>query len=780
MIELLKNYARFVVRHAWLVLGVSLLGSLVLAAGVAKLQIQLDPEGQMPADHPYIVIDKKIRKEFGGKQFVAIALVPRSGDVWTKDVLGKVHALTAELLDAPGVIRQNVASLSSPYVRIPVDRGGALTVDYLMRDAPADDRGVADIRERYRSEPLFKGTVVSNDERAALVLADFFDDVKPEAIAAEVHRLADKYASADLSVALTGQPIFENQEGVMVAAQSHFFGGTVCAILVVLFLAFGQMQGVVLPTATALLSTACALGFMGWVGIPMNSWTAAVPLMVVTVAAGHSAQMLKRYYEEFRRLGDRGEAVVESTSRIGVVMMGAGMTAGCGFAALAILGIPTLAHFGIGIACGIFAAIVLEMTFMLALRVIWPTGRARGGEGPLSRWLGLALGPLEAVVVKRPKLVVAAFAAVTIVALAVSPRLSTEMNTRKYWSEKTQIGRDLRLFEKHFPSTTTVSVLLEGAPGSMKTASALELMSGLQQAMAAEPGVGRTSSIADVIRRTYEVFAPEEAAKGPPATDDLVGQLFFLGESPAFERFVDRAYSRSVVLGYLDRDDSALTRRVLDRLQAYAAAHPNPAIHVSIAGGAGPTVLALNDDTVRGKALNIAIVLAVIFVIASVLLRTPQGGAYVAAPLVMALVVNLGLFSWFQVAFDVAGASIAAIGVGIGADYAIYFLYRLREEFRLTGNIEDALTRAMETSGRAVLFVALAISAGFGIYATADFYSFHIVGIFVPMTMIVSCLTAITLLPALVLLLRPRFIFDPGKMGTDPFSESEVAEPTHA
>ncbi len=66
MIDLLKTYARFVVRHAWLVLVVSLVLSGILAAGVTKLQIEVDPEKQMPADHPFIMIDKKIRKEFGG------------------------------------------------------------------------------------------------------------------------------------------------------------------------------------------------------------------------------------------------------------------------------------------------------------------------------------------------------------------------------------------------------------------------------------------------------------------------------------------------------------------------------------------------------------------------------------------------------------------------------------------------------------------------------------------------------------------------------------------
>ena len=127
----------------------------------------------------------------------------------------------------------------------------------------------------------------------------------------------------------------------------------------------------------------------------------------------------------------------------------------------------------------------------------------------------------------------------------------------------------------------------------------------------------------------------------------------------------------------------------------------------------------------------------------------------------MALTVNLGLFSWSRVAFDMTGASIVATGVSIGADYAIYALYRLREEYRRRGSLDEALRAMMETTGRAVLFVALAISAGFAVYLISDFYAFRILGIFMPLTMLTSSLTALTLLPALVLLLRPRFITRP-------------------
>jgi predicted RND superfamily exporter protein len=118
------------------------------------------------------------------------------------------------------------------------------------------------------------------------------------------------------------------------------------------------------------------------------------------------------------------------------------------------------------------------------------------------------------------------------------------------------------------------------------------------------------------------------------------------------------------------------------------------------------------------------------------------------------------------VAFDVSGATIVAIGVGIGADYAIYCLFRLREEFWKAGDFDTALHVTLATSGRAVAFVALAISAGFGVYLTSDFYSFRVFGTFVPLTMLTSCVTALALPAALVVLLRPRFIFGAEHAGT--------------
>ncbi|MGH3426085.1 MAG: hypothetical protein ACRDQZ_00665, partial [Mycobacteriales bacterium] len=106
----LRRYAEFITRHAWVVLVGSLVVTALIASGMSRLVFNLDPEEELPPDHPYVIVDRAIRKEFGGTNFVAIALMPASGNIWTPEVLRVVSDLTFDLLDAPGVIRQNVVS----------------------------------------------------------------------------------------------------------------------------------------------------------------------------------------------------------------------------------------------------------------------------------------------------------------------------------------------------------------------------------------------------------------------------------------------------------------------------------------------------------------------------------------------------------------------------------------------------------------------------------------------------------------------------------------------
>src|SRR4029078_10789065 len=93
-------------------------------------------EASLPANHPLIEVDKKIRRQFGGHNTVIGLIVPKEGDVWRPEVLDIVQQATFAALHLEGVMAQNVVSLAAPSVRVVEDTDGRLEVNYLMQDAP--------------------------------------------------------------------------------------------------------------------------------------------------------------------------------------------------------------------------------------------------------------------------------------------------------------------------------------------------------------------------------------------------------------------------------------------------------------------------------------------------------------------------------------------------------------------------------------------------------------------------------------------------------------------
>ena len=107
----------------------------------------------------------------------------------------------------------------------------------------------------------------------------------------------------------------------------------------------------------------------------------------------------------------------------------------------------------------------------------------------------------------------------------------------------------------------------------------------------------------------------------------------------------------------------------------------------------------------------------------------------------------------FDIRLDVATATVTAMSVGIGADYAVYFLFRVREEYAIDGDFSGALTRSLTSSGKAVLFVASAIGFGYAVLCLSGFRLFVQLGALVGLAMITSSLATLLVVPALLTLI---------------------------
>jgi hydrophobe/amphiphile efflux-3 (HAE3) family protein len=756
----METYARFLVRRAPLVLLAVVLVTVWLAMGLGKLHTEFDVEKSLPKNHPFVTIDKEIRTKFGGRNTIIALLVPKDGgDVWRAPVLEVVRDATLKALRLDDIIAQNVISLASPSVRSVQEVNGSLDIDLLMRDPPQTPEDMAALRAKVDGDPQLKGMVVTPDQKGAVLIMDFWPGPRAHEIAERALALRDEFRDAPVEIYLAGEPMIALTDQAQSAEMSRRLPITFSVIALMLLLSFRNLQGMLIPMLTAALSSVWGLGLMGHTGIGIDSWNSATPILVIAIAAGHSAQMLKRYTEEVARLGDNRAAVIASTTTMGPVMLAAGGVAAIGFASLALTGIPSITGFGLSCAYGIGSAVLLEMTFIPALRALLPAPK-RGLRKAV--WTSAPLALLERVILQdRGRTVLIATGVLIAIALAGAAQIRTYGPTREYMVRGSLPMQHLEEIEKHFPATVTMTILYEGPPDSVKQLPLLRHMDALRTELEKDPIVWRTASLGDLVKTLHKTFNGD--APDPyriPDDQELVSQLIFLGDSPAFERFIDRGYTKSLLVAYLKSDDSALVGPLVRRAQDWVAANPAPdGVRVLIAGGVAPTILAVNEHTTHSKILNMLLVLVSIYAVSSVVLRSPLGGLYVVTPIVLTVVLLFGLLGWTGIRLDMGSSTLLAMAAGIGADYGIYFLYRLREERSRTDDEAEALHVTLETSGRAVIFVAASIGAGFAALGLfSPFFGLRLFGTLMPVAMLISCVAALSVMPVLVLRTRPAFL----------------------
>jgi predicted RND superfamily exporter protein len=572
---LLDRYVRWLVRRAWMVLAIVAALTVFVGSGMRHLHTEFNVESSLPAGHPFVQIDQAIRKQFGGRRTVIIAVVPNEGEVWTPEVLSVVRDLTLQALMVPDIIQQNVVSLAAPSVRHVEDRDGNITADYLMRDVPQTPEAIAVVRKNLESQPQLKGMLVTPDQRAALVMLDFWEGPQSHELAARVLGLMDQFKDRPVKLYAAGEPMLALSDLEQSAQVGRRIPITFLVIALMLLISFRTFQGMLIPMLTATLSTVWALGLMGHTGIAIDTWNVAMPILLIAVAAAHSAQMLKRYVEEVARTHDNKAAVIESTVKMGPVMIAAGLTAALGFVSLALFGVRSIANLGLSCGYGILSAVLLEMTFIPAMRSVLPAPKRMPSEGGLTKKM---LAALHRGIVRHGGRAVIVWTAVVLVISAIGIlRIRTFGPTREYMPHGSMARDHLEEIEKHFDGTVSMTMLYEGPPGSAKSAAVLQHMDQLQQVLQHDPLVLRTASMADLVKTLHATFAPDaEVPYSLPKDQELVAQLLFLGDNPSFERFVDRAQSKSIVLAYLKNDDSAQVGPLVRRVQDWVDEHPAP------------------------------------------------------------------------------------------------------------------------------------------------------------------------------------------------------------
>jgi predicted RND superfamily exporter protein len=201
------------------------------------------------------------------------------------------------------------------------------------------------------------------------------------------------------------------------------------------------------------------------------------------------------------------------------------------------------------------------------------------------------------------------------------------------------------------------------------------------------------------------------------------------------------------------------TDRVIDAINRYVAANFPKNVRTLVGGGATQES-AIAKLTTSSQISSILITAIAVLLIVAVSNKSLIAGVFATLPLSITILCIFAVMGFLRITLNMATALIASLAVGIGIDYTIHFMETFKKEFQNGG---DYLYRTFATSGKAILINAVSVGASFAVLGLSQLTIVGQFGALVCLSMGSSAVVSLTVIPALLETVRPKFIF--GKDG---------------
>lgn len=157
----------------------------------------------------------------------------------------------------------------------------------------------------------------------------------------------------------------------------------------------------------------------------------------------------------------------------------------------------------------------------------------------------------------------------------------------------------------------------------------------------------------------------------------------------------------------------------------------------------------------RSQILTIGAVFLGIMIMFTILFRSFFLALIAIIPNLLPAALVLGTMGWLGIPLDMMTITIAAITIGIAVDDTIHYIHRFQKEFIKDRNYLATVYRCHGSIGRAMYYTSVTIIIGFSILLLSNFIPTIYFGLFTGFAMLAALLAALTLLPELLIILKP-------------------------
>src|SRR5215468_678142 len=537
----------------------------------------------LPQDHEYIKIHNRFSGSFGGANNIMIMLEVKDGTIFNPETLNKIWKMTTGLDKVYGVNHNQIDSIAHRTVRyLKVAAGGTMRAQPVMTGEVTTQDEANQIRRNVHNSENIYGLLVSIDDKAALIRANFIEGkLDYKRIFTEVNdNVVTPFEDANTAIYVAGEPRLYGWVYNYAGDVFFILVVTYCIEWVLRWMYFHDWRGALRPTITGLIAAFWGLGFIHLIGLALDPLMLVMPFLITARAVSHAIQVHDRYYEEFEKSGwHKRRAIVAAFGELFVPTLSGISTDAFGVLVILLVPVIMLQKLAITASWWILAITISEMLLNpIVYYYLKPPEpqlvvlRERGGfRKIINRFVARLLTRTGMTITVVAWLVASAIALYFVRGLTIGDPTSA---SPLLWLDSPYNISHKRIQDK-FGGVEPLIVVAEGYDrDAMKEPKMLRRMEEFQRVMERDESIGYSFSLADIIRAVDMVFHELEPKWGviPNSWVD-VGSLFFIyfSGSPPTEtaKYVDPSYTTAHVTFYMKDHKGENIRRVIYRAKQF-------------------------------------------------------------------------------------------------------------------------------------------------------------------------------------------------------------------
>lgn len=769
----LHNLDQKLFNHPKIILSLIFAITLFFAAQIPGVKMYSDFADLLPQTHPYIELHNDIKESFGGANVIIVGVEFTEHDIFDNEALARIHRITQAVDSLPGVDHNLVTSVTHRNSRkVWLTPEGNVNSEpyYNPEHTDLSEQELAIMRKDVAADPRVLGPLVSPDLSMALVKAQLIEGKLDYAATFEhIQQMREIEAAEGVKIHVTGQPMLVGWAYQYLGQIIEIFLFTALIMLALLVFYFRKAYGIFIPLAGVIVSSIWGVGIISLFGYNLDPLSLVIPFLISARAMSHGIQLVERYYLELNEHDNQQVAArltFESLFRPGSLGV---VSDAIGLLLIAIGSIPLntkLAHYASIWALSIILTVLLAVPLLLS---ILPKPKNTTIKHNLFRKVGYVCADLISGEKAAKK------------ALGISAVL---LAAGFYFSSHVVIGESEPgspiLYQDHdynlsskaindsFPGSEEMYIVAEtDEKGGIKRPEVLAALADLQRHMMLDPGVGGSKGISDLVKQVNRLLHNNDPRWAQiPDDERYVGGLMFtyMMSNPipgALKEFVDSDERVANLVFYYKDHKGETLRRAIHTAKQWIAENEGKVegLTIRLAGGTIGVIASQNEAAFETNLWVLPLVFLLIFAMVTFFYTSLMAGVMMFGAMLFATTLTYAYMGLSSMGINSNTVPIIAVGVGIGIDYSIYMMDRIRAEMVVLGDLSAAVQRAIRTTGLAISFTAITLIAGIVMWVVLSDLRFQAEAALLLIVMVVlNGAAAMLLVPSWVLVFKPKFI----------------------